>query len=69
MIVTEPMRHEAWGSIYKHLFRSVVKHRQGQTSVDRSVGGNTQEYTKMVNRLANNIQRGLTIGVIQVHEQ
>ncbi len=49
-----PTRHEAYGSICKLLFKNMVKHRQGQTSVDRYVEGKTQEYSKSM--------RGSTIG-------
>ncbi len=41
-----PMRHEVYGSICKLLFQNMVKHRQGQTSVDRYVEGKTQEYSE-----------------------
>ncbi len=38
------MRHEAYGSICKFLFQNMVKHRQGQTSVDRYVEGKTRVF-------------------------
>ncbi len=69
--VTVPTRHEAYGSICKLLFKNMVKHRQGQTSVDRYVEGKTQEYSKSMrgSTIGEQCPKGLTIGVIRVHEQ
>ncbi len=44
--ITEPTRREAYGSMCKLLFRNIIKHRQGQTSVNRYVEGKTQEYSR-----------------------
>ncbi len=69
--VTGQTRRETCGSMCKALFQNMVKHRQGQTSVDRYVEGKTQEYSES--------KRGSTIGeqyptgqgreIIQVYEQ
>ncbi len=53
------------------LFRNVVKHRQGQTSVNRSIEGKTQEYSESMrgSMIGEQCPMGLTIDVIRVHEQ
>ncbi len=69
--VTVPTRREAYRSICKLYSINMVKHRQGQTSVDRYVEGKTQEYSKSMpgSTIGEQCPKGLTIGVIQVHKQ
>ncbi len=71
MGVTEPTRREAYESMCKLLFRNIVKHRQGQTSVNRYVEGKTQEYSESMrgSSIGKQYTKGLTRGVIRVHEQ
>ncbi len=53
------------------LFKNVVKHRQGQTSVNRYIEGKTKEYSESMrgSLIGKQCIKGLTIGVIRVHEQ
>ncbi len=71
IIVKGRTRCETCGSICKALFQNMVKHRQGQTSVDRYVEGKTQEYSE--SKRGSSIGEQYPIGqgreIIQVHEQ
>ncbi len=69
--VMKPTRCEAYGSMCKLLFKNIVKHRQGQTSVNSYVEGKTQEYSKSMcgSLIGEQYPKGLTIEVIRVHEQ
>ncbi len=51
--------------------RNVVKHRQGQTLVNRYVEDKTQEYSEGMrgSSIGEQYPKGLTKGVIRVHKQ
>ncbi len=65
---------EMWGiliHVQAFIQKNIVKHRQGQTSVNSYVEGKTQEYSESMcgSSIGEQYPKGLTIGVIRVHEQ
>ncbi len=60
------MKHtDPFASFYSN---DMVKHRQGQTSLERYVEGKTQEYSESMrgSLIGEQYPKGLTIGVIRV---